>query len=207
MVEYRKRGVVPVLILVPAVAGVYLSTSCGLPAPPERTESQPTPVVATIASTVPQNMSTTSAPAPTTTRTTTIPARTTTTSAQAEDVDFAAVCADAVNGTRVDDSECDDADENFPGDDDSALNYAAAGLAGGVVGAAMWYYLSVRNHVVAPAIGERVRSGGYATPMLNTAGRMPVIYRFGSVDTGGGMLSSSSVLRGGLGWHPHSGRT
>ncbi|MCX4095403.1 hypothetical protein [Nocardia sp. alder85J] len=144
--------------------------------------------------------------------TTESPATTTTplpsTGVQAEDVDFAAVCADAVTGDRVDDSECDDADESFSGDDSSAIRYAAAGLAGGVAGAAMWYYLSVRNRVVAPALGERVLGGSYSTPFVNAAGRVPVIYRFGSVDTRGGLLTSGSVIRGGLGWrHHHSGRS
>jgi len=117
------------------------------------------------------------------------------------------VCANAVIGVRVEDSECDDANDDYFGDDSSAATYAAAGLAGGVIGAAMWYYLSVRNRVVAPAIGERVFNGGYATPLYTSEGLAPVIYRSGSVDFKGGRLTSSRVVRGGLGLRHHGGHS
>ncbi len=128
---------------------------------------------------------------------------TTTSQSEAPDVDFAAVCADAVTGLRVDDTECDDATDDYYGDDTNAATYAAAGLAGGALGAAMWYYFSTRNRVVTPALGAFVRDGTYTTPHL-VDGRPPIIYRTGSIDYKGGPLTKSTIHRGGLGLRPHS---
>ncbi|MGV9678875.1 hypothetical protein ACWDSJ_26645 [Nocardia sp. NPDC003482] len=190
----RKHGVVPVLALVPAVASLYLAAGCTVPISPESTAtSKSTPPAPT------RNLvqSPTARPTPTTTTTTTtIPP-----TAQADPVDYAAVCADAVTGKRLDDDECADADESFSGDDRAALEYAAAGLAGGAAGTAMWYYLSVRNRITAPAVGQFVSNGTYATPLRNSVGGIPIIYRYGSVDTTGGPLTPTGVLRGGLGFH------
>ncbi|MEV5647820.1 hypothetical protein AB0L57_06175 [Nocardia sp. NPDC052254] len=190
MATIRKHGAAPILILVPAVAGMYLTAGCGLP-------ESPTAVGTT---------STTTSFAPATTPQPLAPATSTAaaTTTDSGDSEYAAVCADAVTGARVEDTECDRATETYTGDDNSAAGYAAAGLAGGVAGAAMWYYFSTRNRVVAPPIGARVGGGSYTTP-TSYSGRTPVVYRAGSVDSRGGRVTSGTIMRGGLGSRDHSG--
>ncbi|WP_146097535.1 hypothetical protein [Nocardia nova] len=201
MSTHRKHGTAPILILVPAVAGMYLAAGCALPDSPAATGTTST----TTLSTPPTTASIPTSTAWTAMRTLSTPT-TTVAPATIEPVadDYAAVCADAVSGVRVDDTECDDATETYVGDDATAAEYAAAGLAGGAVGAAMWYYYTTRNRVVAPAIGARVAGGSYATPLPSLA-RTPAIYRSGSIDPSGGAITSSTIHRGGLGHRDHSG--
>ncbi|MEU6561821.1 hypothetical protein [Nocardia nova] len=199
MTAIRKHGAAPILVLVPAVAGMYLATGCAVPESPTAftTPSSATASVIAATTTVP-----TTAPLATAAPATLRPLASPTT--DPGDSEYAAVCADAVTGARVDDTECDGATETYSGDDNSAAAYAAAGLAGGVAGAAMWYYFSTRNRVVAPPIGVRVAGGSYTTPTAYT-GRTPVIYRAGSIDSHGGQIAGSTIHRGGLGSRDHSG--
>lgn len=197
----RRHGLVPTLVLVPAVASLYLVAGCG----PESTSAgsdSPTSDWATRTATRTTEAVTTTpqSTTPSSTPPTTTSAPTTTTD---PDPDFAAVCANAVTGLRVEDTDCDDATDDYYGDDTNALTYATAGLAGGALGAAMWYYFSARNRLVAPAIGTLVRNGTYATPHF-IDGRTPVIYRTGSIPHTGGLVSKSTIQRGGLGLRPHS---
>ncbi|WP_157777663.1 hypothetical protein [Nocardia terpenica] len=201
MGSIRKHGAVPALVLVPAVAG-YLVTGCASPTPAEPFVPVTKPATPTTRETTPQ---------PTTTTPTPTPAPTTTdsfsTGDPSGDADYAAVCANVLTGERLADTDCDDADETFVGDDNSALRYATAGIAAGTATAAMWYYLSTRNRTVAPPIGAHVSNGTYVTPTSNSPGRNPVIYRTGSVAAGGGTVTSGSVKRGGLGSGEHSGHS
>ncbi|QIS20915.1 hypothetical protein [Nocardia terpenica] len=199
----RKHGVVPALVLVPAVAG-YLVTGCASPTPAEPFVPVTKPATPTTGETTPQPPTTTPTPSPT-------PAPTTTdsfsTGDRPEEAEYAAVCANPLTGERLADTDCDDADETFVGDDNSAVRYAAAGVAAGTASAAMWYYLSTRNRTVAPPLGAHVSNGTYVTPTSNSPGRTPVIYRTGSVAADGGTVTSTSVKRGGLGSGDHSGRS
>ncbi|MQY22441.1 hypothetical protein [Nocardia macrotermitis] len=194
----RKRGLAPALVLVPAVASCYFMTGCG----PESTAAGPESPITTVDW---PTRTTTRTTEPTTTQSTTSPAPATVTSAPPTDPDpdFAAVCADAVTGLRVDDTDCDNATDDYLDTDTSAATYAAAGLAGGAVGAAMWYYFSVRNRATAPAIGAAVHNGTYTTPHF-VNGRSPVIYRTDSIPRTGGPITKSTIHRGGLGLRPHS---
>ncbi|WP_157116460.1 hypothetical protein [Nocardia vaccinii] len=197
----------PTLVLVPAVASLYFVTGCG----PDSTTAGPESPITTsnwlTRTTTQTTQPATTPPLRSATPPSTPQTTTETTPPQSEDLeldaDFAAVCANAVTGLRVDDSECDDATDDYFGDATDVATYAAAGLAGGALGAAMWYYFSVRNRVAAPAIGTLVRDGTYTTPYL-IDGRPSVIYRTGSIDEKGGLLTKTTIHRGGLGLRPHS---
>jgi hypothetical protein len=122
------------------------------------------------------------------------------------DEDFAAICADTTTGLRVDDTECDAAPDDYSGTDTDAPTYAAEILAAGATSAAMWYYLSTRNRVIAPAIGTRALNGTYTTPYYAIDGRLPHIAR-GTIDPRGGPLTRATIHRGGLGFRHHSGHS
>lgn len=107
------------------------------------------------------------------------------------EVDFAAVCADARAGIRVDDEACREAPEEFVG-------FASSGHAGTSDASAIrWYYVDARSSPPVAAVGGKVVGGSYASPKP-AAGRVLVIVRKGSVPTSGGS-APESIQRGGLG--------
>jgi hypothetical protein len=116
----RQSGLVPTLVLVPAVAGLYLVTGCG----PASTSAAPGSPITTsdwsTRTTTQTTQPTTTSPTPSSTQqtVTSVPPTTEITADATEpDPDFAAVCADAVTELRVDDTECDDATDDYYGDD------------------------------------------------------------------------------------------
>lgn len=88
--------------------------------------------------------------------------------------DYAAVCVDPETDERVDDDECDDADESYSGS-------PGAGF--------FWYYLGASSRV--PAVGSGVSGGTFTTPSSGSLQR-------GGLDSGGAD-SVRSTTRGGFG--------
>ena len=115
MTAIRKHGAAPILILVPAVAGMYLATGCGVPAPPSGIGTAST----TTSVTFPTTTASSAPPQPLVSPTVASPT-------DPADSEYAAVCADAATGARVEDTECDGATETYTGDDSSAARPAAA---------------------------------------------------------------------------------
>jgi hypothetical protein len=107
--------------------------------------------------------------------------------------DYEAVCVDH-SGTRVDDSRCDSAPQNYARDDSISADPF------------LWYYLGTMNNGgYAAAVGQRVSGGTYRTPVIVKTGsaatsgsgstaKAPTISRGGSVPSTGG-----SISRGGFG--------
>lgn len=110
--------------------------------------------------------------------------------------DYEAVCVDH-SGTRVDDSQCDSAPQNYTRDDSISADPF------------LWYYLgTMSNGGYAAAVGQRVSGGTLRTPVIvrttgggssgpnqqAVAGKTPTISRGGSVPNTGG-----SISRGGFG--------
>ncbi|GAA1921322.1 hypothetical protein GCM10009737_23520 [Nocardioides lentus] len=89
--------------------------------------------------------------------------------------DYAAICVDPETEERVDDDECDDADESV----------GSSSVGSGF----FWYYLGASSRV--PAVGSGVSGGSFRTPSSGSLQR-------GGLDSGGAD-SVRSTTRGGFG--------
>lgn len=102
---------------------------------------------------------------------------------QSDDPEYVAVCTDPRTNTRVDDSQCDHAPQDYTGT--SGLDTSSS---------FMWWYLPTTGGYTAPPVGQRVTAGTYTAPRAASGGRAPVVARSGAVPAGGG-----AVVRGGFG--------
>jgi len=89
--------------------------------------------------------------------------------------DYAAICVDPETDERVDDDECDDADDDYSGSSPGSGFF--------------WYYLGASSRV--PAVGSGVSGGSFRTPSSSSVQR-------GGLDSSGAD-SVRSTTRGGFG--------